>query len=165
MNDIVSFVHLSDTHIGPTKEYGRHGKISYPAAAKAIEVINNLPVKPDFVIHTGDVTTDPTPEAYALAVELFSQIEVPIYYVVVNHDTAEFIRNTLAMGPKTDLLDDQLSYAFEVKGHRFVVLDARAPDEMDPNGLLSEAQLDVVRQEVNSGEVPLTFLCISRSCR
>ena len=82
MSEIVSFVHLSDTHIGPTTEYGRHGKISYPAAAKAIEVVNNLPVKPDFVIHTGDVTTDPTAEAYALVVELFSKLDLPVYYVV-----------------------------------------------------------------------------------
>ena len=157
MSEIVSFVHLSDTHIGPTIEYGRHGKISYPAAERAIEVVNNLPVKPDFVIHTGDVTTDPTAGAYALAADLFSRMEVPVYYVVGNHDTAEFIRSTLTMGPKTDLLADELSYAFEVKGHRFVVLDARAPEEMDPNGLLSDAQLDVVRQEMSSGDVPLTF--------
>lgn len=157
MSEIVSFVHLSDTHFGPTKEYGRDGKLSYPGAVRVVEIVNHLPVRPDFVIHTGDVTTDPTDAAYALAAEVFARLAVPVYFVVGNHDTAVSIRSNLKMGPKTDLLDDELSYAFEVKGHRFVVLDARAPDEMDPQGLLSAAQLAVVRREVTTGEMPLTF--------
>ncbi len=157
MDDVVSFVHLSDTHIGPTREYGRHGVRSYPCAAAAIEVVNGLPVRPDFVIHTGDVVTEPNEDAYALAAELFARLQVPVYFVVGNHDTAVSIRKHLKMGPKTDLSSEELSYAFEVNGHRFVVLDARAPDELDPHGLLSDAQLAVVRDEVARGDSSLTF--------
>ncbi len=65
----VYFVHLSDTHFGPTKEYSRQGHRSLPYARRVIEMINSLPTQPDFVIHTGDVTTHPTEEAYRLAAE------------------------------------------------------------------------------------------------
>jgi 3',5'-cyclic-AMP phosphodiesterase len=82
------FVQISDTHIGPTQDYERHGYASYPCAERLVELLNNLPVKPEFVIHTGDVVTEPDPRSYRLAAELFARLELPIYYVNGNHDTA-----------------------------------------------------------------------------
>lgn len=158
-SETVYFVHISDTHFGPTADYGRNGFIPYPCAQKLVDLINHLPTKPDFVIHTGDVATHPTPEAYTLAAETFARLTVPIYYVVGNHDTARHIHHLLPMGPKVDLSDslDVLSYAFEVKGHRFLVLDGRGPDEIDPHGLFSEAQLELARREATPDGPPLTI--------
>jgi Icc protein len=123
-----------------------------------VEIINNLPTRPDFVIHTGDVVTRPSDEAYRLAADIFADLQVPIYYVTGNHDCACSIRKYLPMGPKDDCLADScvLCYAFEVKGYRFLVLDARGPDEIDPHGLLSEAQLEIVRREATPYGSPLT---------
>ncbi|MFQ5435129.1 MAG: metallophosphoesterase family protein, partial [Anaerolineae bacterium] len=158
-HNIVTFVHISDTHFGPTADYARHGFQPYPCAQRVVEIINNLPTKPDFVMHTGDVTTPRDPEAYRLAVEVLGQIEAPVYYAVGNHDTAAFIRQFLHMGPKQELCDDpqRLAYTFDVKGYRFVVLDGRAPDEMDPHGLLPQAQLDWLAAEAERGGPPLTL--------
>jgi len=155
---IVYFAHISDTHIGPTADYRRHQHYPLPCAEKMVEVINHLPVRPDFVIHTGDVVYDPDPAAYRLAAQTFSRLEAPIYYVVGNHDRARDIHHFLPMGPKEDVTDDRdvLSYTFEVKGYRFLALDARGPDEIDPHGLFSEAQLDVARREADADGPPLT---------
>ena len=155
----VYFIHLSDTHFGPTPEYARQGHRSHPYARHVVEMINRLPVRPDFVMHTGDVTTHPTPEAYALAAEVFSALEVPIYYATGNHDTSADIHRYLTMGPKEDCQPDTdtLSYTFSVRGHRFLVLDARGPDEIDPRGLLSPQQLDVLRAEATPDGPPLTI--------
>jgi hypothetical protein len=62
------------------------------------------------------------------------------------------------MGPLTWLVDDPdvLCYRFEIKGCRFLVLDGRAPDHLDPHGLLSEEQLEIVRQEATPEGPPLT---------
>jgi len=157
--ETVYFVHLSDTHIGPTPEYARFGQVSLPSAQRLVEIINMLPVIPDFVIHTGDVVTDPHPDSYTLAAETFAALSVPIYYVTGNHDLSRDIHHYLPMGPKEDVTSDPsiLSYTFEVKGYRFLVLDARGPDEIDPQGLLSPSQLDVVREEVSSGSSQLTL--------
>lgn len=150
--DTVYFVHISDTHFGPTRDYARFGYYSYPCAQHLVEAINRLPVLPDFVIHTGDVVTHPNTAAYELAAETFARLRVPIYYVVGNHDTAVHIHHHLPMGPKQeyDNYPDRLSYTFTVKGHRFLVLDARGPDEIDPHGLFPESQLDLVRQEAQT---------------
>lgn len=156
--DTVYFVHISDTHIGPAADYQRHGRSPLPYARRIVQVINDLPQPPDFVIHTGDVVTNPTPEAYTLAAETFADLRAPIYYVTGNHDTARDLHRHMPMGPKQLLSQDAgvLSYAFEVKGYRFVVIDARGPDEIDPHGLLSPQQLDLVRQEATPEGPPLT---------
>ena len=154
------FVHISDTHLGPTAVYqDRHNVTPYPCAERLVEIINKLPTTPDFVIHTGDVVYDPDPAAFALAAELFSRLTVPIYYVNGNHDGKGLLKQYLPMGPKTDLSDDPetVSYAFEVKGHRFVVVDARGSQEIDPQGLFSEAQLDLIRAEAQPVGPPLTI--------
>ncbi len=155
----VYFVHISDTHFGPTKAYGRHNQPSYPHAAKLVETINQLPVRPDFVVHTGDVTTHPAEAAYVLAAEVFAALNVPVYYVTGNHDLSLLMRKYLPMGPLTWLLDEEITlcYRFEVKGYRFLVLDGRGPDEIDPHGILSDDQLALVRQEAAATGPPLTL--------
>ncbi|MCB8920797.1 MAG: metallophosphoesterase [Ardenticatenaceae bacterium] len=153
------FAHISDTHFGPTADYERHGFRPYPCAEALVDTLNALPQKPDFVIHTGDVVTHPDPVSYELAQRVLGRLEMPVYYVTGNHDTAVLIHQNLSFGSKEDLSDDPnlLSYAFEVKGYRFVVLDARAPDDMDPHGLFSAAQLAVVRREAQPQGPPLTI--------
>ncbi len=152
------FAHISDTHIGPTADYSRHGHYSLPCAQRSVEVINTLPTRPDFVIHTGDVVTDPHPDSYQLAAETFARLEVPIYYVNGNHDRAADIRQYLMMGPKDDAGSDptRLSYTFDIKGFRFLVLDARGPDEIDPEGLLPDSQLQLLAEEAKAEGPPLT---------
>lgn len=157
MQSPVYFVHISDTHIGPTADYSRHGHNSLSCARRVVEVINALPTRPDFVIHTGDVVTNPHPNSYRLAAETFAQLEAPVYYVNGNHDRAADIRQYLPMGPKIDAGADpsRLSYTFEVKGRRFLVLDARGPDEIDPEGLLPDSQLELLAQEAVPDGPPL----------
>jgi Icc protein len=153
------FVHISDTHVGPTAVYERHGRYSQPATEKIVDLINALPHQPDFVIHTGDIVADPDPVSYQRAAAIFSGIKAPVYYVTGNHDRSRDIRRFLPMGPHEPLSDDPdlLSYAFTVKGHRFLVVDARAADELDPHGLVSPAQLAILRQEVSREDPSLTI--------
>ncbi|MCB0034300.1 MAG: metallophosphoesterase [Anaerolineales bacterium] len=152
MKDPVYFVHISDTHIGPTADYARHGYRPLPHALKLVDLINNLPQKPDFVIHTGDVVTEPDPDSYQIAASVFAQLKVPIYYVTGNHDRSRDIKKYLPMGPKTDLTDDPdlLSYLFTVRDDRFLVVDSRAPDELDPQGIITQAQFKILEEEIRT---------------
>ncbi|MFW5684369.1 MAG: metallophosphoesterase family protein [Spirochaetota bacterium] len=154
----VSIVHISDTHIGPSADYRRHGHSSLPGAERVVQIINSLPIRPDAVVHTGDVVAHPSPDAYAEAARVFAGLEVPVYYVVGNHDRSEDIARSLPMGPREELDPERslLTYAVNVRGERLLMLDARAPDEMDPHGLLSERQLEIVRSEATPDGPPLT---------
>jgi 3',5'-cyclic-AMP phosphodiesterase len=51
---------------------------------------------------------------------------------------------------------NSLSYSFNLKGERFLVLDGRAPDELDPHGILPDSQLEWLRREAASEGSPLT---------
>ena len=154
----VYFVHISDTHIGPSRDYRRHSHYPLPCAEQLVEIINNLPHRPDFVIHTGDIVTDPDAAAYRLAAKTFERLKAPIYYVNGNHDTAADIRHFLPMGPHKSAGEDpgRLSYVFEVSEYRFLVLDARGPDEIDPHGLLPDSQIKLAGDEAGGGDQPLT---------
>lgn len=157
--ETVYFVQIGDTHIGPTPDFSQYDHKPLPSAQRLVDVINALPATPDFVVHTGDVVADPHPKAYKLAARTFAELNVPIYYVNGNHDTAADIRRYLSMGPKEDLIPepDVLCYAFQVKGYRFLVLDARGPKEIDPHGLLSEEQLAILQQEAQPDGLPLVI--------
>ena len=151
------FVHLSDTHFGPDCSFTRHGYNSWEYARELVSHINNLPCRPDFIVHTGDVVNNPNPDAYKLAAEMLGRLEIPVYYTVGNHDRAGDLRNYFSMGPheKLDGEDGLLTYRFDMGGYRFLTIDARAPDEMDPHGLLSEKQISIVHNEVKAGGPPL----------
>ena len=151
------FVHISDTHFGTDRNFIRHGHKTWPCARDLVKRINSLPCRPDFVVHTGDVASKPVPAAYALAAETLGELKMPIYYVTGNHDTALGIKRHLSSGPCELLSNDEnlLSYRFDKGGYRFLIIDARAPDEMDPHGLLSELQLSIIHDEIHTGSLPL----------
>ena len=125
----------------------------------AIEILNTLPTKPAFVIHTGDVVNNPEPGAYPLASELFAQLELPIYFVPGNHDnSAEMLQHlpfasNISLHPQTGKLD----YMFEVAGEQFLALDAKLPSTHGPHGGLSPAQLALVEQICTLDGPPLTI--------
>lgn len=151
-----SFVHLTDTHIGPTRDYRRYGVPSYPCAERLIEIINAMPEQPAFVIHTGDVTTDGGPDSYRLAADLFARLKAPLYYVPGNHDDPALMRRYLGAPAASDGDPNApLDYAFEVNGERFVALDLRGP--VDPGGHASEAQLRALQAECTPDGPPLTL--------
>jgi 3',5'-cyclic AMP phosphodiesterase CpdA len=157
----IFFAHITDTHVGPTPDYARHGFQAQPCAERLVAVLNALPARPDFVVHTGDVVTEPDDRSYALAAATFAALDRPLYYVTGNHDTSDDIRRWLPMAEREDLsgATGLLTYAFQVRDQRFLVLDARGPDAIDPQGLLAAEQLAVLDRELADGDGPLTLFC------
>ncbi|MBI5471889.1 MAG: metallophosphoesterase [Ignavibacteriae bacterium] len=160
MSEPLRFVHISDTHFGPTKEFSLYGCNPYLNARRIVEAINAIPTRPDFVVHTGDITSLPDDDAYTLAADVFARLHVPIYYVTGNHDVSRCIRKHLLKEEVQFASDrpDLLSYTFEKRGVRFVALDARGPDEIDPHGILAEHQFAFLRRELAAAENNVVIL-------
>lgn len=156
-NQTVYFVQISDSHLGPSPGFAGHGSLALPAVQRLVDIINQLPFKPDFIVHTGDITNDPHPASYALARETFSRLRAPVYYVRGNHDDASDIKKYMAMGPNQDLATDKehLTYGFELKGVRFLVLDTQGPPQSQPQGYLSTEQMKLLRREATTDGPPL----------
>ncbi|GAB4573662.1 MAG: hypothetical protein Kow0077_16750 [Anaerolineae bacterium] len=155
---MLTFLHISDSHIGPTPEFELHGVNTFASFRRLVEHICALPHQPDFVLHTGDLSNDRSTESYLLASEVLSQLEVPIFFVAGNHDSRARMRQILgAPAAAGGDPDAPLDYVFTVRGERFVVLDATAAEVPDPLGKLEGSQLRWL-QEVCQGTDRLTVI-------
>lgn len=74
------FAQITDTHLGNSEHYRR--------TKLAIDEINNLPMKIEFVAHTGDITADQTEniDVVTNTIALFDELKMPIHYTPGNHD-------------------------------------------------------------------------------
>lgn len=157
MQTTVRFLHMTDTHIGPTRDFKLFDLQTLPALEHMVSVINGMPFEVDFVVHTGDIVASPNPDSYRLAAGAFSRFRVPVYYVTGNHDSSADIRRYLRNGPGSVMGSDtnMNTYTFDIRGFRFLTLDARGPDSIDPHGVLSDGQLTILEDCLRTSEVPL----------
>ncbi len=153
---MIRFIHISDTHIGPSKDFELQGVNTYNPFQKVLEGIQSLPFQPDFIIHTGDIAADPDRQSYSLFASMVKDIHIPFYYVTGNHDESAMIKSELQIGEKEDLMTDNLVYRFEVSRRRFLVLDGRGPREIDPHGTISDEQFDIIDKELSKDQ-PLSI--------
>jgi len=158
MSNQVHFIHISDTHFGPDPKFELHGVNPYECFINISNALKNLPFDPDFIVHTGDITSYPTEEGYRLFQKTIETLGIPIYYATGNHDDSGMIKQQLAMGKKTDLGNDTLNtYSFEVKENKFITVDARGPDEIDPHGQISSTQMEIFEKELASSDLPVSI--------
>lgn len=138
------FIHISDTHINPDVDFKPNyvpATSSTPlvSAAALVEHLYTLPFKPDFVLHTGDITSDPVNAYYTTARVLLTKIPVPLYYVVGNHDSPEGVRS-LIEEPVSFAPTGSLDYTFEHDSVQILCLDS-ACHSVHHASKLSDAQL------------------------
>lgn len=123
---LLTFVHISDTHIHSDPTYTGE-LVSFTSRASVnnlIQHINDLPFPVDFILHTGDVMTDPVQvEEYHVAREILGNLRAPVYYVPGNHDTPEMLQVGL-LGRDLNLAKRPYYYEFEVNGVQIVCLDS-----------------------------------------
>ena len=80
-----SFVQISDSHVGFGKDPYKSSVIA--TFQEAVDGINRLPRRPDFLIHTGDFTHLATPKEFDTVPEILKGAKVgKIFYVPGEHD-------------------------------------------------------------------------------
>jgi len=156
MSRVIHAIHLSDTHLGPSRDFDTRGANPRERLDRIVRAIGELDFVPDFVIHTGDVADDPHPGAYAVAAEALALLEVPFYAVTGNHDDAAMMMAGLPMAPRTPLTADpgRLAYSFEAGELRCFVLDAKVPEEDGPHGELPQNQLAALGAALAENDAP-----------
>tara|TARA_B100000927_G_scaffold144740_1_gene116819 strand:+ start:17653 stop:18468 length:816 start_codon:yes stop_codon:yes gene_type:complete len=156
----LEIIHISDTHIGPDHSLDIRGANSWRRACALVEQINILPFKPDLVVHTGDVVNDPDPDAYALAEEVLSGLELPIYYSAGNHDEVPMMRKALTFPEHQSLIaesTDRLCYRIthpSAEEYDLLVIDSRVPSSEGAYGVVPLEQIEALADQI-SGEKPV----------
>jgi predicted phosphodiesterase len=116
-----AIAHVTDTHIG-RQDPPLRDQVFLRTASE----INRLGV--DFVIITGDLTDNGTPEQYRLFLQMLDHYEVPTFVTPGNHDRgpdAEFGKPD----PIYERYCGPANYAFDFGRHRYLSLDTRWSDE------------------------------------
>ncbi|MBC7782714.1 MAG: metallophosphoesterase [Burkholderiales bacterium] len=148
---MLRFIHITDTHIGPTADFELYGHRPLLYLRRLVKLINDLPFEIDFVLHTGDCVDDGSAASYALFHEAMSPLRIPVKYVVGNHDDSSRLQALMNVAGPTRRMD----YAFEVRGIKFVVLDTRGP--VDPGGHVEPAQIDWLKHHCTIAGPPLVI--------
>lgn len=141
-----SFAQISDSHIGFGKE--PYKKTVVATLEEAIARINVLPEKPDFLIHTGDLTHLSTSAEFDAVAQILTGARVgQIFYVPGEHDVigdnSEFLKR-FGKGTKGDGW-----YSFDHRGVHFIGLVNVASAGTDKGlGILGAEQLDWLRADL-----------------
>ncbi|OHD54953.1 MAG: hypothetical protein A2Y33_03085 [Spirochaetes bacterium GWF1_51_8] len=102
------FVQITDTHWGPDIHTQRLKKI--------VDAINALPMKIEFVAHTGDIASDDLDNMTLLSntLSIYKQLKYPLYFVPGNHDIVKY-KADKTLNIFTNYFSP-LNYTVEVKG-------------------------------------------------
>lgn len=147
---MIQVIHISDSHVGPSVDSEINGVDTFARLERLIDEINSLEFSPDLVIHSGDVTNDPTPEAYAVAAKALAKLKTPAYFVTGNHDDAAMMRELLTTGPAVPLAPDpdRIFCRIDLPGHKVFLIDAKVPEAEGPHGKIPEAHLEILEAQL-----------------
>jgi 3',5'-cyclic AMP phosphodiesterase CpdA len=135
------FLQLSDTHWGFS---GAPNPDAATVLPRAVSLINKSPVKPDFVVFTGDLThtTDDPAQRRARLREFkahVEKLEVKVLKLMPGEHDA-----SLDAGEAYREVFGETHYAFEHKGLHFIALD----NVSDPKGAVGATQLEWLDAEL-----------------
>jgi 3',5'-cyclic-AMP phosphodiesterase len=143
MADSLTFVHFSDTHI--VRPGVRLRDIdTIETLTRVVATVNGLDPQPAFVVIGGDlVSPDVEPEvkartrdltvrdyetSYDIFHSLVGRLNVPVHYVMGNHDRRVPFRRVIYKDPQPT--DRPHHYGFSAGQHRICILDSLQPSGM-----------------------------------
>jgi len=148
-----SFVQISDSHIGFSKPANTDVVGTLQAA---IEKINAMPVRPSFILHTGDLTHLAQADEFdALEQNLKTAKAEKIFYVPGEHDLTDNGKLYLERYGKGTKGDGW--YSFDYKGVHFIGLVNALGQGDGGLGMLGDEQLNWLEKDVKglSSSTPL----------
>ncbi|KMQ50053.1 3',5'-cyclic-nucleotide phosphodiesterase [Chitinispirillum alkaliphilum] len=148
----LSFIHISDTHIGNSRDFSLYNHNTFERTRKLIELINGFCAPVDFVMNTGDVVNRPDTNAYQLVSELFSDLLHPVFFLPGNHDNpGETVSLSATYGFGFSEMENH-SYQFSLNGCKFLTLNCTGSPRIDPHGEFTPVQERVLSQFLSHDE-------------
>jgi 3',5'-cyclic-AMP phosphodiesterase len=142
----LSFVQISDSHIGFNKEANPDVTATL---REAIAKVNALPTPPSFVLHTGDLTQLSKPEEFDTLAESLKSLKTGrIFYVPGEHDVlsdnGQMFRERFGQGTEGDGW-----YSFNQNGAHFIGLVNVLNLKAGGLGNLGDEQLEWLQKDVS----------------
>jgi len=151
----LSFVQISDSHIGFSKEPNATPHVTLQSA---IDQIRALPQAPAFVMHTGDVSQLSKAEEFDTAAQIIQGVGRDVRFVPGEHDVIG--DNGRAFFTKFNGSPDRKWYSFDHGGAHFVALVNVVDLKPGGFGQLGAEQLEWLEKDVKgrSASTPIVVL-------
>lgn len=154
MSEHVTFVHLTDLHVGNPAVPDDHLYSDTTTTLRAIlSDIKALQPQPKFIVASGDLTNRGDAGSYENLKALVAEagLTMPILYALGNHDRRDGFYPTM-LG-RSENLDAPYDHAEVIAGVHVIVLDSSVPNKV--GGAFEPGQLDWLKAELDKhAELP-----------
>ena len=162
--DATLFVHMSDLHFVKLGDVA-NGIDSLANARNVLQRIRGLSVPPAFILISGDLSNDGTPESYEVLngfLEEIGESGTPVVLALGNHDDRANFRRVV-LGEAAGDLGKPYHSSQAIDGLRVITLDSLIPGEA--KGRLGEEQLAWLDHELQTPAPRGTLIVVHHCCR
>lgn len=154
MSEPITFIHLTDLHVGNPAVQDDHLYSDTSATlVRILAEIKLLQPQPKFIVASGDLTNRGDADSYEQLKRLMvdAGLEVPVLYALGNHDRRDGFYPTM-LG-RTDAGNAPYDHAEVIAGIHVIVLDSSVPGKV--GGAFEAGQLDWLKAELDKrAELP-----------
>ena len=136
MSRDITFVHLTDLHIGDPATDDHLFSDTAATLRDILAQVATITPKPSFIVASGDLSNRGDAESYVRLREIMETIDLPVIYAIGNHDTREGFY--AGMGIETDAPDAPFYHDRIVGGVHVITLDSSTPNYI--GGTIEEEQ-------------------------
>lgn len=152
---LLTFLHISDTHISSDPAYkmpASADELPHPnrGTEALLTAIQRLPFAFDFILHTGDVCADPTEADCLCARELLLRFPAPMFLLAGNHDSGALLRQVLHDGERLHVLGDSQR---AIKGCRLVTLDTNGEGDVHAP-VMERGRIEALKNRLDAADSP-----------
>jgi len=148
VSESVTFVHLTDLHVGNPAVQDDHLYSDTTTTLRSILAeIKTLVPQPAFIVASGDLTNRGDQGSYDNLKSLIAEagLDMPVLYALGNHDRRDGFYP--AMLGRTDNLDAPYDHAQVIDGIHIIVLDSSVPNKV--GGAFEPGQVDWLKDQLD----------------
>lgn len=147
---------ISDTHI-PEPGEKTYGFVPMAESlARCVANINNLPLPPDLVLLSGDVTSDASQKEAEHAARILADLACPYFLIPGNHDDRSALWRVFGGTACPSMSGGFINYVIEGHALRIIALDSVVAGE--PGGAFCETRADWLNACLKDGGDQPTIL-------
>jgi len=136
MSQDVTFVHLTDLHIGDPATDSHLFSDTAETLRQILAQVATIEPRPSFIVASGDLTNRGEAENYVLLRQIMEATDLPVVYALGNHDTREGFYAGMDIAAATT--DAPYDHDTVIEGIHVITLDSSTPGYI--GGTIDDAQ-------------------------
>lgn len=138
MSPDVTFIHLTDLHIGDPATDDHLFSDTAETLRQVLAQIATITPQPSFIVASGDLTNRGDAESYRLLRQIMSDSKLPVFYALGNHDTREGFY--AGMGIESRSGEAPYDHEAVIGGIHLITIDSSTPGYI--GGTIEPAQFE-----------------------